>query len=496
MRRVAAALAATLVAVACQGGTTTPTGSADRPRPDSTSETAADPAPLPPEEPQQIVWRPCGTGAQCGELTVPLDHARPGAGTIELALVRRPAGGPDPIGVIVMNPGGPGTSGVEWLAGRSPLPEAITERFDLVSWDPRGIGASAPIDCAEEVDDFFRLDSGPDDATEAVDLGTAAHRVADACAVSGGSLLANIGTDATAEDLELLRVALGDEPLRYVGFSYGTLLGLRYLASHPDQVAAMVLDAVVDPTLDLGEFLAAQTAAFEAITVANLAECAGLAACELDDPLATLDALFAEVETAPQPSVDGSVVGPAEVADAVIVSAYLGDRQASLVEALARFEAGDPGGIDQLADGFRSFTGWDAYLAVTCIDSPRPTTPEEHAALAERLALLSPRLGAAIANELLPCAYWPVEPAGSPIELIPVEVPPLLLIGGTADPATPLAWAEHVRELLPDSVLIVNDAPGHTAIGRSTCIDDAVTAYLLDGILPSDGLRCGGAGGE
>ncbi len=499
MRGLAVALVAIMATAACQGATTGTPASEPQPRTEVASEpTGATPDPSPAEAPPdsaevppELVWRSCGTDAQCSELTVPLDHDRPAARTIELAVVRRLATSGDPLGVILLNPGGPGASGVEWLGRQSPLPEAIAQRFDLVSWDPRGVGSSMPIGCAPEIDEFFRLDSSPDDAAEASDLDASARRVAEACDSSAGELLATVGTDTAVKDLELLRIALGSEPVRFVGFSYGTLLGLRYLTAHPDQVAAMVLDAVVDPTLDLSTFLADQTAAFEATTVANLRECAGFDTCGLDDPLAVLDEALAAAETAPLPTFDGSVVGPAEVADAVIVSAYIGDRQATLVEALARFERGDPSGLDRLAGSFRAFTGWDAYLAVTCIDSARPATPEDHAALAARLAAVSPRLGAAIANELLPCAYWSVEPIESTIDLASTAGPPVLLIGGAGDPATPLAWAERVHDLMPDSVLIVHDAPGHTAIGRSDCIDDAVTDYVIDAAPPIDGLRCG-----
>ncbi len=495
MRCLAVALAAIMTTAACQGATNPPTSTEPQAPTETESEptgTTPDSAPVLSEEPPELAWRSCGTGAQCTELAVPLDHDGPGAEMIELAVVRRLATGGDPVGVILLNPGGPGASGVEWLARRSPLPESITERFDLVSWDPRGVGTSAPIDCAPEIDEFFRLDSSPDDATETTDLRASARRVAEACDSSaGGGLLAAVGTDTAVKDLELLRIALGDEPLRFIGFSYGTVIALRYLAAHPDKVAAMVLDAVVDPTLDLSTFLADQTASFEAITVANLTACAGTVDCGLDDPLAILDEVFAAAETTPLQTFDGSLVGPAEVADAVIISAYAGDRQATLVEALARFERGDPGGLDRLADGYRAFTGWDAYLAVTCIDSARPATPDSHAALAAQLADVSPRLGHAIANELLPCAYWSVEPVESRVDLTVAAVPPILLVGGAGDPATPLAWAEHVHDLVPESVLIIHDAPGHTAIGRSGCIDDAVTAYIVDAALPTDGLRCG-----
>lgn len=429
--------------------------------------------------PEPLSFEPCGSGTECATLEVPLDWNDPGGERIELAVARVPAGDADRrIGAVVTNPGGPGASGVGYVTG-GVFHDEIAERFDQVSWDPRGVGGSEPLECAEdEIEEFVRLDSDPDDAAEQEALDEAAAAVGAACAAEFGELLEHVGTDDAARDLEALRLAM-DLPMAYVGFSYGTFIGLRYAELFPDGAFAIVLDGVVDPEHSLPDLLRGQTVAFERV----LTEALGPAA-------AAYDRVAAAVERSPIPTDDGRALGPADLATGTILAGYDESLWPLLRRGLEEAEDGDGTLLLRLADEYRALGSYTAYQAVSCSDSPHPEGPEAWAAFAAELEAISPRFGAAMANEMLPCAEWP-----APVEAVNGTVraegaPPILVIGTTGDPATPVEQAERVAADLADGHLLVHDGEGHVAYGRSPCIDDAVARYLIDGELPPAGTVC------
>lgn len=438
-----------------------------------------------------VRWGPCTDDASldttCAEVEVPLDHGNPNGATITLALARRAALGPDRLGTLFVNPGGPGASGVEFV--RRFDPHGLQDRFDVVSWDPRGVGASVPLDCDDGAEVLRGLDWSPDSDAERAALDGAARAIADDCAERHGDLLAHLSTEDTARDLDLLRRAVGDDRLTFVGFSYGTAIGQAYARLFPDRVRALVLDGVVDPRDRLAQLLANQTTAIEAAWATVNASCTPATSCPLDDPAGTFGDLTARLDRSDliEPT-DG--LSPARADIAAIITTYDTGLRRSWFDALAAARHGRDRPMIELADTYFGLADYDAYVATVCVDGPRPSGSDGWDELAAGLTARSPRFGATVANELRPCAFWSAAPVGTPGPVRPDRLAPTLVVGGTDDPATPYAQAEAVAAMLPGARLLTYDAPGHVAFGRSACVQRAVVAYVTDLRLPAPGATC------
>jgi pimeloyl-ACP methyl ester carboxylesterase len=215
--------------------------------------------------PEPIAFHDCGRNLRCATVTVPLDYSNPAGKTIDLAVNEVPARQPDQrIGALLVNPGGPGGSGIEFVAGGLDLPASIFDRFDIVGFDPRGVGSSTKLPCGEgTLPAFRRADSSPDTPEEQSALDTAAKAFADDCAQNAGDLIPFMGTDDAVRDIDTIRQALGEAQLNFLGISYGTLLGLRYAQLFPHNARAIAIDGVVDPTQDFSEWLRQQTIAYD-----------------------------------------------------------------------------------------------------------------------------------------------------------------------------------------------------------------------------------------
>jgi pimeloyl-ACP methyl ester carboxylesterase len=443
--------------------------------------------------PAPLSWTRCGDGLECARLEVPLDWDDPGGETIELAVAKQPGTAAEPEGAIITNPGGPGASGNEFIAG-GVFSERIDERFDTISWDPRGVAGTEPLGCSgEELTRFIRIDHEPDDAAEDEALDAAARALADRCAATSPTLLPHLGTGSAARDLEAIRrayVAGGGGRTAYIGFSYGTAIGLEYLELFPGAMP-VVIDGVIDPSLSLTDFLRSQTVAFDRIIAGILASCpAGEPGCPPGGAAAAYDRLAAEIDVAPLPS-GADLLGPADLTTAAMISTYDASLEPVFLYALDfAVRQGDGSLLMQMAVGYRFFTSYAAYWAVECLDSVNPVGSEAWDAFAAELAAISPRFGAAIANEMRPCAFWPVPPDPITGPVVAEGAGPVVVIGTTGDAATPLPQAEAAAAGLADGRLIVYDGPGHTAYLSSDCVQDHVDAFLLDGIAPPDGTRC------
>lgn len=421
-------------------------------------------------------------------LEVPLNWSDPEDGSIELVLGRLPATG-ERVGSLLLNPGGPGGSGLRYL-GFEPYGPQISSRFDLVSWDPRGVGASEGLRCNAAVPDLLAADPDPDDPTELATLERAAEAVARECELVEGDLLAHLSTASVALDMEAIRRALGDEPLNYHGYSYGTQIGQEYLDRFPDRVRAMVLDGVVDPALGFEEFLTGQTVAFDEAFERDAARCRSQpVACGVDDLAAAYDQVAEAVNETPLPGAGGPV-GPGELAIAAIQTSYGTDGWLTLGPALALALEGDGSLVRQLADTYFDFGGYASYAAVVCTDSRPPQGVDEFREFADRLRERSPRFGGTVANELLPCATWAAPPSGTPRAITGDGAPPVLVVGNTGDAATPYVNAVAVAERLVSGVLVTVEDEGHTAYGSNACATQIINDYFVRLAVPSGDPRC------
>lgn len=439
-------------------------------------------------------WTPCAvaTNGECATLTVPLDWSEPSGRTTDLALGRIPATGAR-IGSLLVNPGGPGGSGLEFLSS-DPLSSRVAGRFDIVSWDPRGVGASSPLSCgAGTVGPFLAADPDPDTAAEESTLEALADRVARDCARADPELLSHMGTDDVARDLEAIRRALGDGPLNYVGFSYGTQIGQQYAQYFPTRIRSMVLDGVVNPSLGFTDFLLGQLTGFDRAFQASARACrsAGPRRCGVADLGAAYDRVKATVEATPLPAGDGRTVGPAVLAVAATYVAYGGAGWQELGPALAQaVDSGDGSDLWELAQGYYDLGGYTAYAAVVCRDTPPPVDPTAWKVFADEARARSPRFGGSVANELLPCATWPVRSTEVPAAITADGAPPILVVGNTGDPATPYGNAVAVAGDLASGVLVTADIGGHTAYGRNRCVTGVVDIYLIDLTVPPTDPNC------
>jgi len=359
------ALALALTATSCGQGDPTPERAV--PRASSTSTSAATTPPTSsPTRPAPLEWEGCGDG-ECATLAVPVDHDEPAGPTLELALARLPATG-DRIGPLLVNFGGPGSRTVELLGG-FPWPDAVRQRFDIVAVDPRGVGSSSPLRCGPPAAEVYDLDHAVDDAAERQALVELSERYAADCAERHGALLPRVGTADVARDLDLVRAALGDEQLSYLGFSYGTSIGQVYADRFPERVRAMVLDGVVDPSLDGLATAAQQAVGFEVALERWAGGCADRPTCPGPDPIAAVDDVLAAVE-AGIPAGDRSL-GPGEATIGLALALYAESLWPALDQAIADARDGSGGELLALADQYGSLV----ELPATGCTLPVPALP-------------------------------------------------------------------------------------------------------------------------
>ena len=458
---------------------------------------------------QALEWSEC-QGALCANLTVPVDYAAPAGDTIDIAVLKVPAARSSKrIGSLVVNPGGPGGSGVDYArAAEFIVGKGVREAYDVVGFDPRGVGRSAPIDCVTdaELDAFLGSDPTPDDEGEQERFAQTAREFAQSCDSTAGPLLAHVSTRDAARDLDVLRAALGEEKLDYLGKSYGTYLGAVYADLFPAQVGRMVFDGVVAPDLTTEEINLGQAKGFELATREWAAFCVEEKDCPLGDSveevMTGLRTFLASVDESPLPRTgDTAVPRLTEGWASLGIAAAMYDQGAwqTLTDAMGEAVAGDGTSLMQLANQYADRNPGGEYggnimeviYAVNCLDKPDSDDLDDRRRLAEESVVEAPTWGPFLMWSSLPCGFWPVEPTGAPEKISAEGADPVVVIGTTRDPATPYEWAVRLREQLSSASLITFEGDGHTAYTRSNeCVDEAVDAYYLEGTLPKDGLRC------
>ncbi len=443
------------------------------------------------------------SGVECATLQVPVDHSEPDGPTIELALGRIPAfGGGDGaegfVGSLLTNPGGPGASGIDSLAGLSrTLPEEVLDAFDVVSWDPRGISRSAPVRCLsdERNDAQIEGDLSPDTVEELDHAVALSAEFRDACEANNSELIEHMSTADVAEDLEQIRVALGEERLNYLGFSYGTAIGATYATLFGENIRAMVLDGAVSPTVDDSEATVEQTQGFEQAYHTFLEACATDSECPLDaDPKNQVEALRKRLDS--EPIQTSTMSGPRTMGrDLFDVGMATALYDTATWGMLARaIDTIDDGGaevmlaLSDLQFGRKPDGSWDsssdAQAMVGCADTDeRPdldTALAEYEEILPELAEASPTFGETLAVTSIGCVDWPL--AANPVpEIEAPDAPPIMVVGTFGDPATPYEWSEEMTDALASAFLVTYEGEGHTATTRGgECMAAILTNYLLE----------------
>jgi pimeloyl-ACP methyl ester carboxylesterase len=443
--------------------------------------------------PEPIEWDDCGS-IECAYLDVPLDYDDPGGEQIEIYAVRSPAEGKRK-GALFVNPGGPGAGGAEF-AEILPLllPSEITDQFDIVGVDPRGVGGSSPVDCGVDAAELYGVDASIDSPEDEAALLDVTERYVDDCTAKHGDLLPHVGTRDVARDMDTVRAAMGDEQLSFLGFSYGTAIGQVYADLFPDRVRSMVLDGVLELGPSGLELADLQAAGFETALDRFVQYCDAAEGCEIaGESLEAVEEVLALAEEPggiPAPDADRPA-GPGEANLGISYALYSQRLWGQLDHALASARNGDSSALVELADGYINLADFEIYFAVNCLDFAWPTgDPDAFLAAAKDTASRSPHFGEALVNDYIRCVDWPVEP--TPLEATTgAGAGPILVISTTGDPATPYEAGVAVAEALEGGILVTNEGDGHTVVAEGKpCIDDLVAAYLVDDEIPESGSKC------
>jgi pimeloyl-ACP methyl ester carboxylesterase len=500
---------------------------------------------------QKVKWTACeGQDApkdlQCGKVTVPLDYARPKGGTLDLAVARYRATG-QPRGSVVLNFGGPGGPGVSELAAGGKDFMELTDRYDVVSFDPRGVGRSSPVSCGNGFEDLAEATDGDGDVNDPHPELAQLRKAAQECEKNSGPVLRHIGTVNTSRDLDVIRAALGDDRLNYLGFSYGTRLGAVYAAQFPDKVGRLALDGVdtlTEPLTEQGRVgaLGQQTA------LENFLDwCVEDIACpfgqDVREAREQVVQLVESLDEDPVPTGFGAPFSGQDLVGAIGQGLYSKEMWPLLERALAQLvEDGDTRGVEAFTTGGfaipqRAGTGGQekgsgrerddgrdeeggrgrdrsthrglvdeedvpldnmpaALMAINCADDPDRPAPDKVAENLRRLSgqyeQASPVFGRYRLTQVLMCHGRPKGTDFIREKVKDVDTPKMLLVGTRGDPATPYRWTEQTAERLgPSAVVLDNKGEGHTGYASSKCVHGKVDSFLLYGTLPADGSSCG-----
>ena len=460
---------------------------------------------------QKVNWAPCKDKPQmqCANVKVPLDYKKPGGKAITVAMAKVPAKGGKPIGSLFVNPGGPGSSGIAVLSyvDRA-FSKDVMDKYDIIGFDPRGVGSSTPVDCIDNRELGKILDSDIDASTEAGRKArkAQARQIAKGCKDKSGELLAHVGTESAARDMDVMRGLVGDKKLNYLGFSYGTSLGGMYADIFPKKVGRMVLDGVVDPQQSLLPSTYTQMLGFEKSFERYAERCVKAGNCSLgpsvDAAKKKMRALLDQAQATPFKTSDPNRPLNQAMLHSAVISLLYEDRTWSVFnQAFDQLIKQNDGSLflkvfdatsSREGDGNKGNRA-EAYWAINCADYAQESEADylKYANKLKREAVVFGSFSAEDDLAMHVCAELPYHPKANPGPYRAKGSAPIVVIGTKHDPATPYSWAQNMRKTLDNSVLLTREGDGHAAYGGgSSCIDTSVDKYLLTGEVPKDGLVC------
>ena len=456
---------------------------------------------------QVLRWDECGDFL-CTTAKAPLDWDDPSADEIELALIRRPATQAK-VGSLLVNPGGPGVSGYDVVAGSLDVAvtRAVQDRYDIIGFDPRGVGRSTAVSCFEpkELDSLiFGIPPASRGSNEWISgQNELTHAFGQACLANTGPLLANVDTLSAARDLDMLRAALGEEQLDYLGYSYGAYLGTVYAGTYPGKVGRLVLDGPIDPSLGDPQVTLAQAQGLETALRSYLAACIAAATCpfqgSVDDAMAAVRGILDAVSKSPIPSTDGRSVSVDTLLIAIAAPLYNTETWPALDTLFSTVLAGQAEFALTLVDGYYGRTPdgeyegnlFESLRAVRCLDYPAQNDVAVMKEQGKALTDAAPHVGPYLAYSDLACLSWPFRSERVPAPIPAPGAAPILVLGTTNDPSTPYQWAVTVASQLESGILVTRQGEGHTAFNKgNACVDAKVEQYLIDGVVPAADVMC------
>ncbi|MFT4185887.1 MAG: alpha/beta hydrolase [Micrococcaceae bacterium] len=459
---------------------------------------------------QKLNWQSCENGMYCATMQAPVDWNNPKGDKVSIALIKTQATGQKQ-GSIVMNPGGPGSSGYDWVkdSAMSTISSKVTQSYDIVGFDPRGINKSDGIKCLDDKQhDTFRTNTANMDSDSGLaKLRTEYKSIADSCKKNSGPVLGHMDTASVARDMDLIRALIGEQKLNYLGFSYGTLLGATYANLYPEHVGHVVLDGAVDPALSYSEVTKIQASGFEQALKEYAQSCIKQKPCPLDPDgdgdakaiVSSIQKMLNDNLSKPMKTSDGRTATSSILAQGIMVPLYNNLLWPTLSQAISEAMAGKPDRLVQFSDASAErgndgkYTGNSdfSFMAVNCLDYSIPSDTKSIRADEAALEKVSPTFGRYMAGGGVICENWPYKTIRKIGPISTTSKSPLLVIGTSGDPATPFASAQNLTKELGNARLLKWKGQGHTAYGRSNdCVRDTVDNYFLSGNLPENNKTC------
>ncbi|MEP6481735.1 MAG: alpha/beta hydrolase [Rhodoglobus sp.] len=503
---IAVGVAVTMALSGCVSWFMPPTAASSTSSP--TGENVA--ADLKPFYDQVLQWKSCNSGMQCTTAKAPMDWANPATATIELALIRQPAKSGKPMGSLLVNPGGPGGSGYDFIKDSVDYATDATlqANYDIVGFDPRGVNRSTPVKCytsPAELDSYlYDITPGVIGSDEWIAASAAANKkFGERCLELTGQLLGFVDTPSAARDLDMLRAILGDTKLNYLGYSYGTLLGAVYAELFPGKTGHLVLDGAVDPAADDFEGTATQAVGFESALKAFLEDCKTAKDCPFSgstqDDLDQIRALLDSLDASPIANSDGRQLGSSAMFTAIILPLYNKDNWQYLRQLFASVFSGQASYAFQLADSYNgrnsdgtySDNQTEAFISINCLDAHGDGNVQAMRDEAVKLKQLAPVFGPQMSYGGTGCPNWPVPAKRDRVAITAPGSADILVVGTTNDPATPYKWAQAVAASLQHGHLITYHGEGHTAYNKSnSCVNNAVDDFFVKSTVPATDPKC------